>query len=178
MSNASAVPRPVLERTEVLLRGAVFGVVASSLRFPSGLVQDLWVVEHPGAVAVAPVLESGELLLVRQYRHAALDQLLEIPAGRLEPGEAPLDAARRELEEETGHRASSYLELCSFFPAPGFSSEKLTLFEARGLTAGDPHPDQDEELTLVTLRPEQVLAVACDAKTLLAAALLCLRRRP
>ena len=167
--------QPIQERSELLLHGRVFDVVAASIRLPSGLAQDLWVVQHPGAVAVAPLLETGEFLLVRQYRHAVRDWLVEIPAGRLEPGETPLAAAKRELEEETGFRARRWEELTSIFPAPGFCSERITLFEARVLEAPSGErltADPDEELELVRMRPEELLEGATrDAKTLLAAAL-------
>jgi ADP-ribose pyrophosphatase len=98
---------PLVEvlRSDTLLRGRIFDVVDESIRLPSGLRQDVLVVDHPGAVCVAPLLPSGELLLVRQYRHAAGDWLVELPAGRLEPEESRRAAAERELEEETGHRA-------------------------------------------------------------------------
>ena len=171
--------QPIQERAELLLHGKIFDIVAASVRLPSGLAQDFWVVEHPGAVAVAPVLETGEFLLVRQYRHAVRDWLIEIPAGRLEPGETPLAAAKRELEEETGQRAQRWEEIHSIFPAPGFCSERITLFEARDL--GGPsgqrlQADADEEIELVRMRPEELLDGATrDAKTLLAAALF-LRR--
>ena len=112
----------------------------------------------------------------RQYRHAAREVLLEVPAGRLEPGEAPLEAARRELAEETGHTASTWRELACFLPAPGFCSERIWLYEARGLVPGPPRPDPDEELELTRLPPERVLELARDGKTLLAAALLVLGR--
>jgi len=162
---------PREQRSQVLLRGRVFDVVATQLTLPSGVRQDLWVVEHPGAVAISAVDENGELLLVRQYRHAARDLLLEIPAGRLEPGEAPLAAAQRELLEETGHRARAWRELYTFYPAPGVTSERIFLFEARELEAGPARPDADEELELVRMRPEEILRVARDGKTLLAALL-------
>jgi ADP-ribose pyrophosphatase YjhB (NUDIX family) len=126
---------PVRERAEVLLRGRIFDLVFAELTLPSGFEQELWIVEHPGAVAIAPVTEAGELVLVRQYRHAAREVLVEIPAGRLERGEAPLEAARRELAEETGTRARHWRELAAFLPAPGFCSERIVLFEARGLEA-------------------------------------------
>jgi ADP-ribose pyrophosphatase len=160
----------------VLLRGAVFDVVASRLEFPSGLRQELEIVEHPGAVAVAAVTDAGELVLVRQYRHAARAVLLEIPAGRLEPDEEPLAAARRELAEETGFRARVWHARGHFFPAPGFASERLHLFEARGLEHAHAHPDADEELEVVLLSPARALEVARDAKTLLAAAQLLMGR--
>jgi ADP-ribose pyrophosphatase len=172
---------PLRERAEVLLRGKIFDLVASELTLPSGVEQRLWVVEHPGAVAIAPVTARGELVLVRQYRHAAREVLIEVPAGRLERGEPPLAAARRELAEETGMSARDWRELVTFLPAPGFCSERIVLFEARGLEsiAGRPdaaRPDDDEDLEVLTMPPERVLEVARDAKTLLAAAWVILGR--
>ena len=164
-------------QSQRLHRGLVFDLIRESIRLPSGLRQELDVVDHPGAVYVAPVLPSGELLLVRQYRHAAGDWLVEIPAGRLEGDDTDrLAAAQRELEEETGHRAGSWEARLEFFPAPGFCSERMTLFVARELEAipgGGRECDADEELDLVRLSPAEVLAGrGADAKTLLAAALL------
>lgn len=175
---SGAPGHPLRERAEVLLRGKIFDLVSAQLTLPSGVEQSLWIVEHPGAVAIAPVTEAGELVLVRQYRHAAREVLLEIPAGRAERGETPLAAARRELAEETGQSARGWRELVTFLPAPGFCSERIALFEARGLesAAVAARPDADEELEVVLMRPERVLEVARDGKTLLAAALLLLGR--
>lgn len=172
----SASGLPLEQHSQVLLRGRVFDVVATQLTLPSGVRQDLLVVEHPGAVAISAVDEHGQLLLVRQYRHAARDLLLEIPAGRLEPGETPLAAAQRELLEETGFKARVWRELSTFYPAPGVTSERIFLFEARELEPGAPQPDADEELELLRMAPEEILRVARDGKTLLAA-LLELRAR-
>ena len=125
--------------------------------------------------------EEIGLLLVRQYRHACGDWLVELPAGRLEPGEDTLTAAKRELEEETGFRAESWELLRAFFPAPGFCSELITLYLATELVAvegGGLECDSDEEFDYVRLAPEELLTSYCsDAKTLLAAALLQLRAR-
>ena len=168
--------------SERVFGGRIFDLVSESIELPSGLRQDLVVVDHPGAVCIAPVLDTGELVLVRQYRHAAGDWLTEIPAGRLEPGEDPETAARRELEEETGYRAAHWERATAFLAAPGFCSEVLTLFVARGLEevpGGGLPQDDDEELELVTRTPEAILAGAVDghgggavqdAKTLVAAA--------
>lgn len=162
--------------SELVLRGRIFDVLNETIRLPSGLEQNLLVVDHPGAVCVAPVLPTGELLLVRQYRHAVGDWLIEIPAGRLEVNEDPLAAARRELEEETGHRAHDWKVLQEFYPGPGFNSERIVMFEARDLElvqGGGLACDPDEELELLRARPEELLAgMTLDVKTLLAAALL------
>jgi len=159
--------------------GRVFDVVREELVLPSGLHQDLDVVDHPGAVAIAALDDAGELLLVRQYRHACGDWLLEIPAGRIERGENRLEAAMRELEEETRHRAASWELLAEFYPAPGFCSELLSVFIARGLVHVGTEAraaDVDEELAVERMSVEEVLlAPLLDAKTLLAASLISAR---
>ena len=168
-----------LLESHTLYRGPIFELIHERLVLPSGRTQELVVVDHSGAVGVVPVLEDGRLLLVRQYRHATGDWLLEIPAGRREQGEEPLHAAQRELEEETGHRARTWQRLRSFYPAPGFCSERMDLFLARDLdevSGGGAAADDDEELEVVRLAPEAVLEEARDAKTLLAA-LFVLRAR-
>lgn len=164
-------------------RSPIFEVTEESIRLPSGLRQDLALVRHGGAVCIAPVLADGRLVCIRQYRHAAGDWLLEIPAGRLEEGEDEATAARRELEEETGYRSAAWTRGPSFYAAPGFCSEVLHLFVARDLKTADAAsrlaPDDDEELETVAATPEELLAGAArDAKTLVAAALLAAGRLP
>lgn len=168
-------PRIEVLAAETLLDGRIFDIVEETIRLPSGLEQKLQMVDHHGAAAIAALNDNGELLLVRQYRHACGAWMLEVPAGRLEPGEDPLTAARRELEEETGYRAASWEVLSTFYPAPGFCSEFMTLFLARDLElVADRRPhDDDEELEVVTRRPEELLGGDVqDAKTLIAATLL------
>ena len=169
-------PKIELLSSERLVRSKVFDVYREGLRLPSGLEQDLVVLDHPGAVSIAPVLDDGRLLLVRQYRHAIGDWLLELPAGRLERDEDPASAARRELEEETGYRAREWKELGRFYLAPGFCSERMVLYLARGLEAvpgGGLEADADEELELVRLSPDELLKQGPrDAKTWIAALLL------
>ncbi|MCB9913811.1 MAG: NUDIX hydrolase [Planctomycetes bacterium] len=170
---------PKIELRSSTLRhaGFVYDVRREELRLPSGLEQCIDVVVHSGAVAVAALDEHGRLALVRQYRHALGEWLEELPAGRLEPNEAPLDAAKRELEEETGLVAKRWSPLRRIVPAPGFCSEVIHVFLARELRAvpggGRPH-DADEELEVLWRRPEELLADEGqrDAKSLLAAALL------
>ncbi len=159
-----------------IFAGRIFDVVQERVRLPSGLEQDLAIVDHPGAVAIAALDSDGRLVLVKQYRHAAGEWLVEVPAGRLEPNESPLDAARRELEEETGLVADRIELSREFFAAPGFCSERMFLFVARDLReipGGGRAKDEDEELELVRMSPADVLASGVrDAKTLIAAALL------
>lgn len=104
------------------------------------------VVEHEGSVVVLPVFPDGRILLVRQYRYAVGDFLWELVAGHIEPGESPLAAARRELREETGYRARRFRRLLAFYPTPGFVSEKMHLYCASGLDAGEARPESDEAL--------------------------------
>jgi ADP-ribose pyrophosphatase len=158
-----------------LHHGRIFDVTRERVRLPSGLEQEIEIVRHAGAVAIAALDELGRLLLVRQYRQAIGEWLVEVPAGRLEPGEDPETAARRELEEETGYRARRWSLLASFWPAPGFCSERMNLFLALDLEpagASRRAHDADEELEVLRLDPAALLRESRDAKTLVAAALL------
>ena len=101
-------------------------------------------VRHPGAVVIVPYVDEDHLLLLRQFRYAARGDLWEIPAGTLEKNEAPLNCAKRELEEETGFKARRWTYLTRFFPAPGISDEIMTLYHAEGLSPGKKNLDHDE----------------------------------
>lgn len=173
---------PRLQSSTLIFSGRIFAVVREVVELPSGLRQDLAIVRHPGAVGVVALQPDGRVTLVRQYRHAIGRELLEIPAGRLEPGEDPRAAAARELEEETGYRAGTLESLGSFFPAPGFCSEELHLFLARDLTLAGPERaphDADEELDTVLLAlPEALARCAQDAKSWIGLARAAARLHP
>ncbi len=128
--------------------GLIFDVDRISVALPSGAPAERDVVRHPGAVAVLAVTEDAEIYLVRQYR-VALDRVtVEIPAGKLDPGEDPLCAARRELAEETGLEAASMARILTIATSVGFSDELIHLYLATGLTRGVAHPDEDEFLNV------------------------------
>jgi ADP-ribose diphosphatase len=130
---------------------------------------DREIVEHPGAVAIVAVDREGMLALVRQPREAVRKQLLELPAGTLEEGEAPLESAQRELAEETGLTGGSWREAAAFYTTPGFCRERMHLFFAHDLEQGTATPEDDEELQLVRWPVAEItshLDELEDAKTL------------
>ncbi len=114
------------------------------------------VVRHPGAVTVIAVLDDGRLVLVRNNRFAVGARLLEFCAGKLEPGEDPADAARRELEEETGHAAARVEALGVFYTSPGFTDERMHVFLATDLTPVPPRPEPGEDLEVEILEPDRL----------------------
>src|SRR6202790_303304 len=113
---------------------------------PDGFEIERAIVHHRGSAVMMPVDEKGRILLVWQYRLPARRFLWELPAGSVDPGEKPLQTARRELVEETGYRAKKWTKLAEVYPSPGFLSEKMTLYLATGLTAGEAKPMEEHQL--------------------------------
>ncbi len=134
-----------LVSSEEILKTPIFRVTEEVAEGPDFKIHRS-IVQHAGSAVMMPVDEKGRILLVRQYRLPARQYLWEIPAGRLDPGETPLKAARRELEEETGLKAKTWKKLASYYPSPGYVSEKMTLFLAQDLTQGVPKPMGDERI--------------------------------
>jgi len=129
--------------------GRLIKVDVDTLEAPNGTEFDLEIIRHPGAAAIVPLLSdpsAGDpsVLLLEQYRYAAGGPIWEIPAGVLEPGEDPLDCARRELLEETGAQADRIEHLTTVFTTPGFTDEIIHLFLATGITVGEPDHQTDE----------------------------------
>ena len=129
-------------------------------------------VEHPGGARVLYV-RVGKVLLVRQFRYPYGEETLEIPAGKLDPGEDPAHTAARELAEETGWEPASVQHLYTIYPTPGYSAEKIYIYRAHGVRAGAVHPDADEFLTSAFYPVEDVFAMIergeiRDAKTIIA----------
>jgi ADP-ribose pyrophosphatase len=133
--------------------GKIISLDVDTVRFPDGSVGELEMIRHPGASAIVPFLSDPssadpQVLLIRQYRYAAEGYLYEIPAGRLNPGEAPKDCALRELKEETGCTAGQVEHLFTLYTTPGFTDEKIHLFMATQLVAGETKHEADEFLDL------------------------------
>ncbi len=169
--------RPGQVSTRRAYEGRVISLDVDEVRFPDGSIGSLEMIRHPGASAIVPLLdttaEDPEVLLIRQYRYAADGYLYEIPAGRLDAGESPLDCARRELREETGYSAARVEPLFTMFTTPGFTDEKIHLFLATGLVAGASAREADEFMELVPTRLSRALSMIeqgeiQDAKTALA----------
>ncbi len=143
------------------------------VRLPGGRETELDIVRHPGAAAVVPFLDEDHVLLIRQYRHAAGGTILEVPAGKLDPGETPESCASRELEEEAGRRAGRLEKLGWIFTTPGFSDEVIHLFAAHELTLVPTRHEPDEVIELVPTPFAEALELVwrgelTDAKSALA----------
>lgn len=137
-----------VHNVDKVYKGKIFDVAVERITLPNGMTKDREVVRHPGAAAMVPILDSGQVLLVKQYRHAVNRYLLEIPAGTLEADETPETCARRELIEEVGHDASSIEKLGKIFPAPGYTDECIHIYLMRGLTPVGQQLEDDEVLEI------------------------------
>ncbi|HJU11980.1 MAG TPA: NUDIX hydrolase, partial [Candidatus Binataceae bacterium] len=128
------------------LKNKLFTIVEEVAHDPSGFEIKRSIVRHPGSAVMMAVDEKSRILLVKQFRLPAEQYLWELPAGRLDPGETPLEAAKRELREETGYKAQSWTELTEFWASPGYVAEKMHIFFATGLTEGEKEPMEDERI--------------------------------
>ena len=132
-------------KTTPIYDGKIVKLQVDDVTLPNGNVAKREIIKHPGAVAVIAVTDEGKLVLVEQYRKALERSIIEIPAGKLEPGEEPIVTARRELEEETGYGAQSLTYLQAFATSPGFADEIIHLFVAKDLYKIENKADLDED---------------------------------
>ncbi len=147
-----------------LYRGKRLRVVKELYRLPSGREKERIVVQPGDAAAMLPV-EDGRCVLLRQYRFAIGEWLCEAPAGTMDPGETPLDTARRELIEETGLAGTQFISRGFIYTTPGFTTERIHLFEVRGLSPSAEYAkDEDEEIEVVRVPVPEVLAMARDGR--------------
>jgi ADP-ribose pyrophosphatase len=135
----------VISSREVL-KNKLFSVAEEVATDPSGFEIKRFIVRHPGSAVMMPVDDKDRVLLVKQFRLPARRELWELPAGRLDPGESPLQTAKRELREETGYTARKWVKLASFWATPGYVDERMNLFLALDLTEGAQQPMDDERI--------------------------------
>jgi 8-oxo-dGTP pyrophosphatase MutT (NUDIX family) len=170
-----------VHKTTTLYTGKIFDVILEKVTLPNGAVKDREIVRHPGAAAMVPLLDDGRVVLIKQYRHAVREFVWESPAGTLEPEEAPMACARRELVEETGYEAANLEKLTEILPAPGYTDEHIYIFLATGLKAVHQRLEDDEVLELQPTVLETALAMVAqgeirDAKTIAGLFLTSLKR--
>jgi ADP-ribose pyrophosphatase len=168
--------------TRRVYAGKVVSVDVDQVEEPGGVRAVREVLRHPGSVAVLAVHDDGRFVLVRQYRYPVDDEVWELPAGRLDAGESPDQAARRELVEEVGLEATNLTRMSVFYTTPGFCDEVMYLFRATGLRSVTARPEEDERIEAreVTLEEAQAMigrGELREAKTLVAVLLETERRR-
>lgn len=165
----SSLEEKTLE-TRKIYEGKIINLRNDMVLLPNGQKSQREVVEHPGGVCVAAVTDDNCLLFVRQFRYPYKKEILELPAGKLNPGEDPLTCGKRELKEETGATASNYISLGRILPSPGYTNEVIYLYLATDLSFGDQQPDEDEFLDVLKISLNDTVkkilsGEICDAKT-------------
>ena len=166
------MPRELIE-SQSIFKGIVFGIERDRLREENGFEIVREIVRHPGGAGCLPLFDDGQIALVKQYRHPARRELLEIPAGKIEPDETPMQCATRELEQETGFRAGQIEKLAEFYSTPGFCEERLYVYLATDLQQIEQNLDHDEFVEVVYLPLTQAVMMAErgeieDSKTIIA----------
>jgi ADP-ribose pyrophosphatase len=180
--------KATLISSKLSYKGKVFSVYTDKVLEPGSETPNTRdVVRHNGSIVVLAVDESKnpndpDIILIRQYRHAVGQFLLELPAGRIEPGEAPLAAAKREMIEETGFSARRWVMLSKYFASPGFLAEFMQIYLARDIREGVSHPEEDEHIEIVRTPLSEAMAMVAankihDGKTLIGLSLYAAARR-
>ncbi len=159
-----------LVSSQTVFEGRLLTVRVDEVELADGEYARREVVQHPGAVGIVGLLDDGRVVMIRQYRHATGEVLWELPAGVIEPGEDPAACARRELAEETGYAADDIRHLFSAFLSPGFSSEIIYLFIARGLREGESACESDERMEVHLVPFEEAIAMVLRGEVRNAAA--------
>jgi len=155
-----------------IFQGRFLKVLRDQVQLSDGTVSHREYIQHPGAAAVLPILNSGEILMIRQYRHAVKKVFWEIPAGKRDSGEEPLLTARREVQEETGYQVSNLELLTVIHPVIGYSDEEIFLYKGTGLVPGPQKLDHGELIEIATFSSEQLQKMVkngeiTDVKTLI-----------
>jgi ADP-ribose pyrophosphatase len=148
--------------TQQIFKGSIFDVRVDTIRIDDGRQFTREVVEHPGGVCIACKPAPDEILLIKQYRYSINQELIELPAGRVDPGEDRLEAAKRELIEETGYRADRWSELPHVYSAPGFCDELLSCYLAQDVSWVGTNPDEDEDISVIRVKLKEAWQMVLD----------------
>lgn len=155
----------IMISSEDIFDGHILHVKKDAIKLPNGKEAEREVIRHIGAVGVIPVLDDGRVIIERQFRYPIDSVITEIPAGKLDSfDEDRLEAAKRELREETGYTADEWIDLGVYYPAAAYSDEKLTLYLAKGLKAGERELDEDEFLNVSLVPLEELVKDVMDGK--------------
>jgi len=156
--------KAVVKRITEIYRGGIFNFVTEALILPNGRNAEMAFIRHPGSTAVIPLLNDDTVVMELQYRHPVGEYLLEIPAGTMEPGESPLDCARRELKEETGYAAGKFVKLGKVYIIPAYSNEVIHVYIARDLTPYEQNLDHDEIIEVVNYPLKEALQMVDEGR--------------
>lgn len=164
--------KEVTQSSETIFQGKIISLQVDQVTLPNGENASREIVKHSGAVAVIALIDD-RMIVVEQYRKPLERSLVEIPAGKLDPGEEPLEAAARELQEETGYTCDDIRHVCSYYTSPGFANEIIHMYIAENMTLGEMNPDEDEFLSCDSLTLDQAQQYIADgrikdAKTIMA----------
>jgi len=178
-------PKATVVSSKLSYKGPLFSVFTDKLREPNGTSGIRDVIRHSGSVVILAIDETAAdpiVIMEQQYRHAAGQYLWELPAGRREPGESPLAAAKRELIEETGYRAKKWQKLVRYYASPGFLGEWMEIWLARGISEGAAQPESDEHIRIVRMPLSELLqrieaGKIMDGKTIIGASMYAAKRR-
>ena len=168
-------PSKILE-TKACLNAKKIRFEINKILMPNSMEGEFGIIRHPGAALAVPITNSGEVIILRQYRFACSRRILEFPAGTLEEGESPLESIKREIQEESGYSADKWDNLGEMIPCPGYSDETIHLFLARDLNklAKKPAGDADEDIEVLKMTPEKLNEIiasgqeSLDGKTITA----------
>ena len=158
--------------SDLIYTGKTLQLRVDTVEVPNKGYQKREIIEHKGAVAIVAITNDDKIVLVKQYRKAVEKELFELPAGKMEIGETPLDCAIRELKEETGYSADSLKLIHKYYPTPGFSNQLVFIYLAKNLTLGKSHLEEDEFLEVYEIDRQEAYNMVvnneiCDSKTVI-----------
>ena len=150
--------------SKIIHQGRLLDIRRDDVRLPNGKTTTREWIKHTGAACIVPILPDGQIALIRQYRYPVSKEMIELPAGKLDPGESPEECAKRELEEEIGYKTSKLTYLTDIHPAIGFASEKMWLYLAEELEKTERNTDHDEFVELIPATVSNAVSMVWDRK--------------